>query len=136
VLGRRPWFRRTGAVVQELVPPPGRDLRLLVARGRVVGAVERVALPGEWRTNVSVGAAKLPVDPPDLACELALAAASAVGIDVAGVDLLPVGDSYVVIELNGAADFDETYSLPERDVYADLSDAIGVTTAARASLLP
>ncbi len=128
VLRGRPWFRRTGAVVQELVPPPERDLRVLVARGRVVGAVERLARHGEWRTNVSLGAAKRPVEPPGLACDLALQAASAVGIDVAGVDLLPVGDSYVVIELNGAADFDETYSLAEGNVYADLGDAIGVTT--------
>jgi ribosomal protein S6--L-glutamate ligase len=132
VLRGRPWFSRTGAVVQELLPPPGHDLRLLVARGRVVGAAERLAARGEWRTNVSLGAAKRPVDPPDFACDLALEAASAVGIDVAGVDLLPVGDSYVVIELNGAADFDEMYSLAEGDVYADLRDAIGVATVARA----
>lgn len=128
VLRGRPWFRRTGAVVQELLPPPGHDLRLLVARGRVVGAAERLAARGEWRTNVSLGAAKRSVDPPDLACDLALEAASAVGIDVAGVDLLPFGDSYVVIELNGAADFDETYSLADGNVYADLCDAIGLTT--------
>lgn len=127
-LQRRMWFRRTGAVVQELLPPPGHDLRLLVARGRVFGGVERVAQPGEWRTNVSLGAVRRHVAPSQEACELALAAAAAVGIDVAGVDLLPVAGSYVPIELNGAADFDEVYSL-DGSIYGELREALLPETA-------
>jgi RimK family alpha-L-glutamate ligase len=126
----RPWFRRTGAIVQELLPPSGHDLRLVVACGRVVGAVERAARAGEWRTNVSLGGSRRPVDPPDAARDLALAAAAAVGIDVAGVDLFPVAGAYAVLELNGAADFDEAYSLAERDIYADLREALGLVASA------
>lgn len=101
---------------------------MLVACGRIFGAVERVAQPGEWRTNVSLGAGRRHVDPPREARELALLAAAALEIDVAGVDLLPVGDSYVPLELNGAADFDETYSLG-RDVYLELREALLPTPA-------
>src|SRR2546430_7161596 len=47
----RPWFRETGGVLQDLVPPVGHDLRIVVAGGRIVRAARRDAAPGEWRTN-------------------------------------------------------------------------------------
>ena len=39
----RLWFRATGAVAQELIPPLGHDLRLVVAGGRIVAAAKRIA---------------------------------------------------------------------------------------------
>jgi hypothetical protein len=54
----RPWFLRHGALVQQLVPPRGYDLRLVVAGGSVIGAIRRVAAPCEWRTNASLGASR------------------------------------------------------------------------------
>jgi RimK family alpha-L-glutamate ligase len=117
-LTERHWFRATGAVVQELVPPLGHDLRVVVAGGRTVGAIERVAAPGEWRTNVALGGSRRPVVPPPRACDLALAAAAAVGIDLVGVDLLPTSaGEFTVIELNGAVEFTSEYDLDE-DVFA------------------
>ena len=76
---------RTGALVQELIPPCGRDLRVLVAGGRVVGAIQRVAAPGEWRTNVALGGHRVAVSEPSAdACELALLAAEARDADLVG----------------------------------------------------
>jgi RimK family alpha-L-glutamate ligase len=128
-LSRRHWFRRTGALGQELIPPLGHDLRLIVAAGTVVGAARRTAAPGEWRTNVALGASIAAVVPPPVACTLARKAASASGLDLVGVDLLPTGPGgFCVIELNAAVDFKPIYSFAGRDVYAD---AMAVLTGAR-----
>ena len=126
---RRPWFRATGALVQELVPPQGYDLRLVVAGSRVIGAIRRVAAPGEWRTNVALGARREPVVPPREARELAIAAAAAVGGDLVGVDLLPSDDGFVVIEVNGAVEFTQDYA-PGGDVFAS---AVSCLTGAPAA---
>jgi glutathione synthase/RimK-type ligase-like ATP-grasp enzyme len=112
----RGWFREHGALVQELVPPQGWDLRVVVAAGRVVGAARRFAAPGEWRTNVALGGHSEPAVAPLLARTLAIAAARAIRADFVGVDLLPSGNGYVVAELNGAVDFRPCYRY-DGDVY-------------------
>jgi len=117
-LRRKLWYTATGALLQELVPPVGYDLRIVVAAGRVIGAISRVARPGEWRTNVALGAQRRPVKPSREACELALAAARAVRGDLVGIDLLPAGDGYVVLEVNGAVEFTPEYGLGATGVHA------------------
>jgi RimK family alpha-L-glutamate ligase len=121
-LADRPWCVAHGALVQELVPPRGFDLRLVVAAGTVVGAIERQAAPGEWRTNVALGGVRMPVVPPPDACRLAVAAAEAAGADLVGVDLLPSDDGWVVLELNGAVDYTRAYARA-RDVFQATIDA-------------
>lgn len=117
-LEQRAWYRRQGAIVQELVPPQGSDLRLVVAGGAVVGAISRVARPGEWRTNIALGAERVRTIPSAAACDLAVRAAAAAGADLLGVDLLPDGaGGYCVLELNGAVDFTADYGL-DRDPFA------------------
>jgi RimK family alpha-L-glutamate ligase len=139
--GRKPWFRRQGALVQELVEPQGYDLRILVAAGEVVGAVRRIAAPGEWRTNIALGGSRSAADPPAGACQIALGAAAALGTDLVGVDLLPDGDGgWMVLELNGAVDFTPEYGLDAEGVFERvvrvLAEPIrpGVERPARAAL--
>jgi RimK family alpha-L-glutamate ligase len=130
LLSGRPWFRRQGAVVQELVPSAGHDLRVLVAGGRVVGADRRVAPAGEWRTNVSLGATELPARPSPAAAALAVAAVDALGGDLFGVDLIPGPGGYLVLEVNAAIEFDDLYSLHRRDVYVDTAAALDLLAPA------
>ena len=163
-LQRKPWFLEHGALAQELVEPrgsrleasaaeppmPGQktdaaagdriwDLRVIVAGGRVVGAACRISRKGEWRTNAALGANVEPVDPPPIACALALAAAEAARADLVGVDLLPTPNGgFVVLELNGAVDFRPVYA-PQRDVFFDavaalLEDSVNQPGLAAASL--
>jgi RimK family alpha-L-glutamate ligase len=120
-LRNRPWFRRQGALLQELVPPQHEDLRVIVAGGDVVGAVKRVAPAGEWRTNVALGAHRLPVTPLPEARALALAAADVIDADFVGVDLLPSTEGFVIIEVNGCVDLTDAYSLGSTSVFDEIA---------------
>lgn len=129
----RTWFRTQGVLVQELVQPQGYDLRLVVAFGRVVGAVERHARRGEWRTNVALGARRRSAEPDGDAIELAVAAANAIGGDLVGIDLLPLpAGGYAVLEVNGAVDFTNQYSLDGGDVFADVAEILAAALRPRA----
>jgi RimK family alpha-L-glutamate ligase len=109
-LSHERWFRRQGALVQALIEPTGVDLRVVVSAGRVVGAIERRAAPGEWRTNVALGAGRRRTVPSPDEKGLALRAAAAIGIDLAGVDIVRDSSGRChVIEINGAVDFTPAY---------------------------
>jgi RimK family alpha-L-glutamate ligase len=133
-LESRLWFRQHGALLQELVPPEGYDVRVVVAGGVPVGAISRTAAPGEWRTNVALGGTRVRIDPPAAALDLAVRAAGAAGTELVGVDLLPQPDGgFTVLELNGAVDFTREYAL-DRDpfvaVAAELTRVAGTPAAA------
>jgi RimK family alpha-L-glutamate ligase len=88
--------------VQRALDHGGRDLRVFVVGGAVLGAIERHAQAGEWRSNVSLGASVSPVNLPPEWAALAVRAAAAVGADYAGVDLVLTRDGEIfVLEVNG-----------------------------------
>jgi tetrahydromethanopterin:alpha-L-glutamate ligase len=76
-----------------------RDFRLLVWQGRVVAAMMRHA--SHWITNVKRGGRPVAVVPDRAMTEIALRAATAVGADFAGVDILQDADGQpAVLEVN------------------------------------
>ena len=123
----REWWRRHGAILQELVSPVHYDIRVVVAGSRAVAGARRIAATGEWRTNVTLGGTVVKAELPPGAEELATRAMSAIGIDFAGVDLLPTHQGWVVLELNGAVDFDTRYALPGIDPYPAILGALGIS---------
>jgi RimK family alpha-L-glutamate ligase len=87
--------------IQRAVDHGGRDIRVFVVGGRVVGAIERRAAAGEWRTNIALGGTARPFELPREWEQLAVAAAAAMGAEYAGVDLLPSREGPVfVLEVN------------------------------------
>ena len=78
---------------------------------------------GEWRTNAALGGTVVPCEAPPLARELAIATVKAVGADLAGVDLLPTRNGFVVLEVNGAVDFRPLYA-PAGDIFTAAVEAL------------
>ena len=55
-----------------------------------------------------------------------MGAATLIGADLVGVDLLPATRGYVVLELNGAVEFDRAYDLEDSNVFAAAASALGL----------
>ena len=98
------------AFLQELIEHDEQrhhDLRVYVVGQRVVGAMNRYAPEGEWRTNVALGGSV--EDATDGLNEevitIAKRAADVIGLDYAGVDVVQGEDGYYVLEVNPTAGF-------------------------------
>ncbi|WP_030260641.1 MULTISPECIES: RimK family alpha-L-glutamate ligase [Streptomyces] len=90
--------------VQQLVPKLDRDIRVIVVGGEALGATYRRS--PEWRTNVARGGVSEYCELGQENAKLAVAAAEAVGADIAGVDLVEDGDGRVsVLEVNHRVEF-------------------------------
>jgi RimK family alpha-L-glutamate ligase len=115
-------FERAVFYLQEMLPHPGWDVRAFVARGRVVAAMTRRS--GDWRSNLARGGrAEARVLPPDEET-LALAAANALGLDYAGVDLMPLEDGRTyVIEVNGSPGWEGLQAVTPVDVAGEIAEA-------------
>jgi RimK family alpha-L-glutamate ligase len=109
-------LERTVYYVQRTIAPAGRrNLRALVVAGEVVGAMERVT--ESWRANIARGARPRAATLSELERRVALAAAAALGVDVAGVDLLATPDGEaVVLEVNGIPGWQALQSICDHDL--------------------
>lgn len=90
-------------LVQEYIrEAKGRDIRCLVVGDRVVAAIERQAKEGDFRSNLHRGGTSRVVNITPRERDIALKAASTLGLDVAGVDILRAGRGPLVMEVNAS----------------------------------
>ena len=88
-------------LVQEFIKEAGgADIRAFVIGDRVVGAMKRQSGPGEFRSNLHRGgtAEKISITPEERST--AVRSCSALGLNVAGVDMLRSSRGPVLIEVN------------------------------------
>lgn len=83
----------------------GRDVRVLVVGGRVVTAMERRSLTGQFKSNVSLGGVGVAYNPPPEMAELAVKAADVLHLDVAGIDILFDEEGFRICEANSSPGF-------------------------------
>jgi ribosomal protein S6--L-glutamate ligase len=89
--------------------------------------IDMLKLPayGSWRVKTLEGASFERLDTPPELADLALRAARAMGMTLAGLDILPTGDGYVVLEVNPVAGFLNIFGEgPRWEVYAGVYDWI------------
>lgn len=86
----------------------GADVRVLVVGGKVVAAMRRQAKRGEFRANIHRGGwGEQIMRLPKSYERMALAASKAVGLDIAGVDLLESSSGPKILEINSSPGFQE-----------------------------
>ncbi|MFP7253443.1 RimK family alpha-L-glutamate ligase [Terribacillus goriensis] len=104
-------------VLQEYIQTShGRDIRINIVGGKIVASMIRTS-ETDFRANVSRGGSMQQYTPTEIESELAIAAATAVGTDFAGVDLLfgPGGEP-LVCEVNSNAHIRSIYDCTGVDV--------------------
>lgn len=90
-------------IVQEYIKEAkGADIRAFVVHGKVVGAMKRQGAEGEFRSNLHRGGVATVIKLSRLERQAALNAAKALGLDVAGVDLLQSDRGPLILEVNSS----------------------------------
>ena len=80
----------------------GQDIRAIVVDGHVVAAMRRQAPEGEFRSNVHRGGTTEAVELDAETERTAIEAARVLGLNIAGVDLMPSDDGPMVLEVNSS----------------------------------
>jgi ribosomal protein S6--L-glutamate ligase len=97
------WAMGQDIVLQEYIrESKGRDVRTIVVGGRVVASMRRQAKDGEFRSNLHRGGTAERVELPASYRAAAVAATRAMGLEVAGVDMLEGSDGPKILEINSS----------------------------------
>ena len=93
--------KKKNLLIQGFIDGSGKDIRAIVIDGRVVVAMERTAVKGELRANISQGGSGAKIELSQEDQDMCIKAARACGHEVAGVDLMKdkEGKSFI-IEVN------------------------------------
>jgi len=80
----------------------GRDVRAFVVGDRIVAAMQRKAASGEFRANIHRGATASALELNEEQRSIVMRTASATGVEVAGIDLIPSKRGPLVMEVNAS----------------------------------
>ncbi len=112
-------------LVQEFIKEAnGKDLRLFVVDGKVVAAMQREALPGEFRANIHLGgsASLVKVTPEEK--RIAVRAAKAMNLKVAGVDIIRSSKGPLLLEVNSSPGLEGIEGATGKDIAGEMIKAI------------
>lgn len=112
-------------LVQEFIKEAnGKDLRLFVVDGKVVAAIQREATPGEFRANIHLGGSATVIKPTKEEKRIAIKAAKAMGLQVAGVDIIRSSKGPLLLEVNSSPGLEGIESATHVDIAGEMIKAI------------
>ncbi|MFC0777091.1 30S ribosomal protein S6--L-glutamate ligase [Flavobacterium sp. HJSW_4] len=112
-------------LVQEFIKEAnGKDIRCFVIDGKVVAAIQREAMPGEFRANIHLGgtASVIKVTPEEK--KIAIKAAKAMDLKVAGVDIIRSSKGPLLLEVNSSPGLEGIEGATNKDVAGEMIRAI------------
>jgi RimK family alpha-L-glutamate ligase len=98
--------RKTLIIQEYMGAQVGVDLRVWVLGGKTIAAMKRTAPAGDFRANISHGGHGEPYEITEEIDYLARETAKAMGLDIAGVDLLFDRDGFKICEANSSPGFE------------------------------
>ncbi len=108
-------------IVQEYIAEAkGEDIRAFVVDGKVVGAMKRTGTEGEFRSNVHRGGSVKLIKLSKEERKAALIAAQAMGLSVAGVDLLQSERGPLVLEVNSSPGLEGIEKATGKDIASQI----------------
>lgn len=112
-------------LVQEFIKEAnGKDLRLFVVDGKVVATIQREALPGEFRANVHLGGTATVIKPTAEEKRIAIKAAKAMDLKVAGVDIIRSSKGPLLLEVNSSPGLEGIEGATHKDIAGEMIKAI------------
>lgn len=96
----------TNILVQEFVKESaGTDIRVFVVGGRVVASMQRQSLDDDFRSNLHKGGEGTKIKLTEEERKMAIRAARAMGLNVAGVDMMRSDRGPLILEVNASPGF-------------------------------
>ncbi len=111
-------------VQQYIAEAEGKDLRLFVVAGRVVASMQREAAPGEFRANMHRGATATSIKPTPEEKKVAIRAAKAMGLAVAGVDIIRSRNGPLLLEINSSPGLQGIEEATGKDIAGSMISAV------------
>lgn len=112
-------------LVQEFIKEAnGKDLRLFVVDGKVVAAIQREAAPGEFRANIHMGGTAGIIKPTADERRIAIKAAKAMDLKVAGVDIIRSSKGPLLLEVNSSPGLEGIEGATNKDIAGEMIKAI------------
>ncbi len=112
-------------LVQEFIKEAnGKDIRCFVIDGKVVAAIQREALPGEFRANIHLEGTASVIKVTAEEKRIAIKAAKAMNLKVAGVDIIRSDKGPLLLEVNSSPGLEGIEGATNKDIASEMIKAI------------